>query len=164
MADGAAQRSGRAAAAAGVGGRLPRRTAPAIGAYSSSTPSAALRSSRPPRLMSPRPTKSIGNRRRVAEDLEQNGRRTSAEAMLPSSTTSAVRRRPRAPAPPRSARAAAGSAALSTWTSAPAKARSRGVGDQRVGTTQAGVRRDDVDAGAEQRRCPGSADTAKRRA
>ncbi len=42
------------------GGRLPLRFAPAIGATSSALPSRAARSMRPPRLMSPRPTKSIG--------------------------------------------------------------------------------------------------------
>src|SRR5688572_24282041 len=42
-------------------GRFPRRAAPSTGAYVNSCRSTAHRSKSPPRLMSPRPTNSIGN-------------------------------------------------------------------------------------------------------
>src|SRR5262245_49667604 len=51
------------------GGLAPWRTAPMTGPYGSSTPSRAWRSSNPPRLMSPRPTKSTGNRSRSPKML-----------------------------------------------------------------------------------------------
>ncbi len=73
--------------AGSFGGRDPCRAAPATGTYSSSNPSTAFRSSRPPRLMSPRPTNSMGNRSWPPNMVS----RTSTyfgEAMLPSRTTS----------------------------------------------------------------------------
>src|SRR5581483_6809302 len=51
------------------GGRAPCSVAPMTGTYGSSSPSRALRSSKPPRLMSPRPTKSIGNSSRSPKIL-----------------------------------------------------------------------------------------------
>jgi|SRR6476661_6393164 hypothetical protein len=46
------------------GGRLPLRTAPTTEIYRSSVLSTAQRKSNPPRLMSPRPTKSAGKSKR----------------------------------------------------------------------------------------------------
>ena len=51
---------------------------------------AALRSSRPPRLMSPRPTKSTGNRSRSPK-ISSSTSTYFGDAMLPSSTTSQSR-------------------------------------------------------------------------
>src|SRR5436305_1054039 len=67
------------------GGRFPFRMAPATETYFSSQRSTAQRRSNPPRLMSPRPTKSAGKQRRCPKC----SRRTStyfAVAMLPSKT------------------------------------------------------------------------------
>src|SRR5436190_56343 len=50
---------------ASFGGRFPLSTAPATEMYRSSVRSAAQRNIKPPRLMSPRPTKSAGKRKRV---------------------------------------------------------------------------------------------------
>src|SRR5437867_337305 len=103
------------------GGRAPWRTAPATGAYSSSTPSRALRRSRPPRLISPRPTNSMGNRRRLPK-IPSRMSTYFGDAMLPSSTTSQS-----GPISPSNAAALRSSGrrypALSWWTSPPANAR-----------------------------------------
>src|SRR5438067_3068897 len=69
------------------GGRFPFKTAPATEMYRSSVRSAAQRSIKPPRLMSPRPTKSAGKRKRSLKYF----RKTSTYfpvAMLPSKTMS----------------------------------------------------------------------------
>ena len=50
--------------AASFSGRFPCRIAPAIGSYSNSWSSATHRRRRPPLLISPRPTKLDGNKRR----------------------------------------------------------------------------------------------------
>src|SRR5437879_144298 len=71
-----------------LGGRAPWRTAPCTFAYSSSVPARAERSSNPPRLMSPRPTKDGGKRSRSPK-MPSSGSTYFAEAMLPSSTISA---------------------------------------------------------------------------
>ena len=69
-------------------------------AESSSTPSLALRSSRPPRLMSPRPTKSIGKRSRSPKIAEQDvdvlRRRDAAEQHDVAVGTDLREQRPRA--------------------------------------------------------------------
>ena len=72
---------------ASLGGRGPWRTAPSTGTYGSSSPLRAARSIRPPRLMSPRPTKSIGNSSRAPKTSVSTSTYF-AEAMLPRRTTS----------------------------------------------------------------------------
>src|SRR5881628_1155784 len=72
---------------ASFGGRSPCRTAPASTTYSSSRSARTHRNISPPRLMSPRPMKSTGNRSRSPKI----GSSTSTyfpDAMLPSSTIS----------------------------------------------------------------------------
>ena len=65
------------------GGRWPCRAAPASGTYSSSRPAVTQRSIRPPRLMSPRPTKCRRKHQALAEDRQQQidvlARRDAAE-------------------------------------------------------------------------------------
>src|SRR5262249_28305920 len=75
------------ASGASFGGRFPWSTAPATGTYVSSAPSSAHRSSSPPRLMSPRPTNSIGNRSRSPKTPMRMSTYF-GDATLPSSTTS----------------------------------------------------------------------------
>src|SRR5690242_19159537 len=68
-----------------LGGRAPCSTAPSTGTYESSVPERAARSISPPRLISPRPTKSAGNSRR-SPNTSSSGSVYFALATLPSST------------------------------------------------------------------------------
>src|SRR5205085_3711299 len=72
---------------ASFGGRFPFKTAPATEMYRSSVRSAAQRSIKPPRLMSPRPTKSDGKRRRFLKCFKKTSTYFPV-AMLPSKTIS----------------------------------------------------------------------------
>ena len=130
------------------GGRGPwsdRAERPAT--YSSSTPSLAWRSSRPPRLMSPRPTNAIGNCSRSPK-MPASMSTYFGDAMLPSSTTSHS-----GPISASSARALASSGrryvALSASMSPRANARTAAWVIERVRAAQPGIRRDDVDAAAD---------------
>src|SRR6266850_2853986 len=69
------------------GGRAPCRLAPASGTYGSSNPAITQRSMSPPRLMSPRPTKSGGN---ISRSPKIGSSRSTyfPDATLPRSTTS----------------------------------------------------------------------------
>src|SRR6185312_5345948 len=78
---------------ASLGGRRPRRTAPATGTYASSRSARALRNSTPPRLMSPRPTNVSGNSSRLPNTV-RSGSTYLPVAMLPSSTISAASSNP----------------------------------------------------------------------
>src|SRR5258705_5607718 len=69
-----------------LGGLRPWRTAPAIGTYASSRAASTQRSMSPPRLMSPRPTKSEGKRRRPSSRLSITSTYFPV-AMLPSRIT-----------------------------------------------------------------------------
>ena len=109
-------------------------------------PSRALRSSRPPRDMSPRPTKSIGNRSRSPNSPSSTSTYF-GEATLPSSTTSQSVRS-RAAACARCARAAAGSA-RSRRRCRPTRTRATRVRDIGIRTPQPGVRRNHVHAAAD---------------
>src|SRR6185312_13469928 len=68
-----------------LGGRAPRKGAPSTGMYGSSTPARAWRNISPPRLISPRPTKSAGNKRRSPK-ISSSGLVYFALATLPSNT------------------------------------------------------------------------------
>lgn len=70
-----------------LGGRAPLRTLPATGTYFNSTFSRAQRNNKPPRLKSPRPTNSAGNKRRSPKILK-SGSIYFGVATLPKSTAS----------------------------------------------------------------------------
>jgi hypothetical protein len=68
------------------GGLGPRLTADSTGIYSNSKPLSAQRSISPPRLISPRPTNSLGNKRSTPKH-SSSGSTYLALAILPRSTT-----------------------------------------------------------------------------
>src|SRR5262249_31030005 len=78
-----------------LGGRAPRRIAPATGTWSRAVPAITQRSRSPPRLMSPRPTNAIGNLSR-GPNTPNNTSTYLDEAMLPRRITSSSAARPAA--------------------------------------------------------------------
>ena len=145
-------------------GAAPWRTAPATATYASSSPARTQRSSRPPRLMSPRPTKSIGKAQALAEDFGQHvdvfRRRDAAEQHDLAVGTDLLGERARA----RDA-AACGSADRWRRCRPPAKARMRRAVTARLDRPKARGRRDHerAAAGTSAAPAPAAARTPARR-